>query len=1018
MKRDGGVGYADWVKSPMRIYISTDMYSYIVDAYNDGVIDFRCLVKWYSLCFEGVMPDWVYSHGVAEQHRLIWAPLRGVAGVRPPHTGFLAGACKVVYNSEVIGVEKFKGSLRQQLTEIEAGGERFVQRKLDLILSPNGKLNLSKGDRRFLRVLLPNTTTDLAMRVKVPPDVALACWHAAGHTGKPRCNVQTVRKLLRTWGIGGQMFSNLVMASLVNSDASHVVDRLVTTGLVARGIEYYVKVTKEIGEVVRRAGVGMCPMLGLTRRVSYHSLMYLQNLAGRFGFRELTSASDIEKRTVEGRYQYVFNGSIWSRTKFDEVAEAGMNDIAAAYAQGVAGRANWSVDDLIANLTLIGTSGSAPRADSAVVTLPDASVEQMGATKTSWLNDHMTAEYVMSLFSMRPHIRGTGVDKFEAGKQRLLLPGPVTHWLLESIALLGGEGRVYRSIPSVTLEVKNMEDLALMLTRMQMPTHGRKGIASDFADHNILHKYRRMAQQWLKMADAVDPGGAKELGVIWGRGDYLRFVAAACRWAAAALDDVAARSIRSGLLPGGDKDGYVRLVRGLWSGWRSTTFINTTFNEHYQKATQRSYANIYGKQPLMDYQILGDDMVGQVASEWKGLRFLEIIDYSGLDAQASKQMLSDNRLEYLRLMYEDGGTIWGNVNRAISGLVSGDGQTGVVRAGIATARAINESVNTVLRRSGTRDSESWRYTLVKYWATVEVGAFGSKRRVAPSQALLEASSAHGGMGCSRLGAAPTQLVGAVDLEPSRMNLRWLGRQLRAYGSAAAVSVMERTLHHSGMHLRSSTDAKHDHAANLAAGAIPDRVASAMRHDEWDRLAAWYDANRGCEGVPVVIDAEHRVRAMQLLQTIHPSSLPKGVWNPVDALAEAVAISMGPLAPAGIGPGDLRELNGARVNPIRALLNIGVPHAVSRLSHSVKMLGAKRVKRVLNGTFKLSVPSSGVVPVTHKVLVDYCLVAELGLNRFFLEKISDSEFQQYVTSYCYAVECAIVASNYWRPQLNY
>jgi hypothetical protein len=1007
------------VQHPVCVHITTEMYSYLVDAYKDNVISYSCLVKWYDLCFEGIMPDWVYSDGVLARHRLVWRGLRKVISKKPARTSFDIGVCKVVYNSDIRGCEKFRDVDIALRDEIVVSGEQWVSRKLDSILSAEGTLTISSGNRRFLRVLMPNSTTELAMRVKIPPDLALACWHAAGQANKARCSVQTVRRLLRTWGIGGQMFSCLLMTSLVNCDNSHVIDRLVASGVAERGIEYYVGVTKEISEVVRRAGIGMCPMLGLERRVSYHSLMYLQNEAGRFGFNELTSASDIEKRMVEGRYQYVYNGNVWSRSEFDRVAEAGMNDVATAYAQGVAGRANWTAEDLVANLTMIGTAGSAPRKDAPVVTLPDMNKEVMGATKTSWLNEHMNVEYIMSLFTMRPRIRGTGVDKYEAGKQRLLLPGPITHWLIESVALLGGEGRVYRSMPSVTLEVKNMEDLALMLTRLKMPSKGRVGVASDFADHNILHKYRRMIAQWLKMAEAVDPKGAGELGAVWGRGEYMKFVGAACRWAAAALDDVAARSVKKGLLPGGDREGYVRLVRGLWSGWRSTTFINTVFNEYYQRTTQASYNNMYGHKALNDYQILGDDMVGQVDNEWKGLRFLEIIDYSGLDAQAMKQMLSNNRLEYLRLMFEDGASVWGNANRAVSGMVSGDGQTGVVRAGMATARAINESVNTVMRRSGAVDCESWRYTLVRYWATVEVRRpDGTKRQVGPSQALLEASSAHGGMGCGRMGAAPKELVGAVDLEPSRMRLRWLGKQLKAHGSHAAVTVMSKLLHSKGLQLRSGEDAVSDHAFNLASGALPPKVQSAIRYDEWDRLAAWYDANRECRAMVLEVDDEHMARAARLLRSINPEALPKMVWNPVDVLAEAVAISMGPLAPAGVGPGDLRSSDKSRVNPIKALVKIGVPHAVNRLSHSIRLLGPARVKRVLSGAFKLSTPLSGVVPVTHKVLLDYCLVAELGFMRRQMKAMDDDEFQRYVTSYCYAVECAIVASNYWRPQLNY
>uniref|UniRef100_A0A2V0RI61 RdRp n=1 Tax=viral metagenome TaxID=1070528 RepID=A0A2V0RI61_9ZZZZ len=996
------------------------MYNYLLEAYGDGVIDYSCMRDWYELCFSGIMPDWMYRDGVKIRHRSVWASLRRKLASRPKYTTFENGKCKVVYNIDVKGGERFKTMIKEQRMRdnIMSMSESEVKRKLRSILAVDGTVTMSSTSRRFLRVLLPSCTTELATRCKITPDLALACWHASRTRGKSHCSVVTLWKLLTAWGIGGQMFSNLVMASLVNLDNCHVVECLVAQNWHRCGIEYYTTITKEVSEVARRSGVGDCPALHLDRTVSYHSLMYLQNLAGRFGYKELSSTDDIEKRTYEGRSQRTYSGGEWLRSRFDEIAEDGMHDVAVAYARGVSGRRDWSAEDFIANLTLIGTSGSAPTKEMSDVTMLDGTTERMGGTKTAWLNDKLTVQYLRQLFTAKPSIRGTGADKYECGKQRLLLPGPIQHWLLESIALLGGESRVYRENPHMTLEVRNMEELALLTTRLGFIARGGKGIASDFADHNILHKFRRMKDQWLRMAEVLDPGVSGLIDKAWGRGDYKQFAAAACRWAAAALDDVAARGKSVGSIPGGDRDGYVRLVRGLWSGWRSTTFINTTFNEHYQRTTIESFKRIYGREPLTEYHILGDDMAGGVRDEWSGLRFLEIIDFSGLDAQAMKQMLSNNRLEYLRLMYEDGASVWGNVNRAVSGLVSGDGQTSPVRAGLDTARAINESIHTVIRRSGCRDSESWRYTLVRYWATVEVGAKGNKRKVAPSQSLLEASSAHGGMGCGRLGAAPKELIGHVEMAPSTMDLRWLGRQLIRNGSKTAVSWMSQRLWGKGLKIRNTDVVEIDHAISLASGGLPNKVAAAIRHEQWDRLADWYDANRSIAASDVCMDEALYERAASRVRTMNPKSLPRSVWNPIDVLSEAVAISAGPLAPAGVGVNDFVTTKGKRMKPIAAIEAIGVPQAVRRLAHSVRLLGAERVQRVLRGDCKLSSPSSGMVPVTHRVIVDHCLVAELDDNRAVIRNMDDEELQRFVTSYSYAVEQAVVGNNYWRPQLNY
>lgn len=209
------VGYDDWVHKPMRMHLTKDMYNYLMECYSSGYLSYSNLYKWYDLCFEGVRPDWVYRDGVLLKHRSIWRGLRVILSDRPKETEFVDGVCKVVYNKDISGSERYKGSTAMQSVrdEIRAMTETQLKQQLRNIIDVDGNVSLGAGSRRFLRVLLPSSTTELGMRVKMPPDLALACWHAARKRGSSRCSANTLWKLLTTWGIGGQMFSNLVISS-------------------------------------------------------------------------------------------------------------------------------------------------------------------------------------------------------------------------------------------------------------------------------------------------------------------------------------------------------------------------------------------------------------------------------------------------------------------------------------------------------------------------------------------------------------------------------------------------------------------------------------------------------------------------------------------------------------------------------------------------------------------------------------------------------------------------------------
>lgn len=80
----------------------------------------------------------------------------------------------------------------------------------------------------------------------------------------------------------------------------------------------------------------------------------------------------------------------------------------------------------------------------------------------------------------------------------------------------------------------------------------------------------------------------------------LAQVIQAMLWATKALDDIKVKAEIDGRV--------ITLVRGLWSGWRSTTFINTVFNHVYGEILDVSERRATGIKPTVMRDVLGDDM--------------------------------------------------------------------------------------------------------------------------------------------------------------------------------------------------------------------------------------------------------------------------------------------------------------------------------------------------------------------------------------------------------------------------
>jgi hypothetical protein len=416
---------------------------------------------------------------------------------------------------------------------------------------------------------------------------------------------------------------------------------------------------------------------------------------------------------------------------------------------------------------------------------------------------------------------------------------------------------------------------------------------------------------------------------------------------------------------------FVKLVRGLWTGWRSTTFINTTNNVHYSHVVRRSFKRRYGFDPIQQQQVLGDDMAGVARSEWCALQYLHWLNLHGLEAQSAKQLISGNRTEFLRLIYTDGREIRGSLARAVSGLVSGDGQTEPVHSGPQTCYGLNDSIHRLIRRGADRQCvEKWRYDALLPWAKISYFEGNKRHAVVFNRNMLECHPMHGGCGCRPYGAVPLMDTEPHNLRMPQSRLRWITDQFRHTGSNLAAHFGGDRLRELGVHVKEK-QLQSAHALQLVVGALPASLASR----EWARTKKYYAAlsehfaQTTLEEVPM--DGEIAQQWGTILETVMYMVEARQTAHkpPMDDVAAVQALTQPELQ---VIPGAAQLIPGKGYEYVHNVLKIGPAAVAPAVGRLVAAFGIKMASRLIRGEVDLPAPLTGLIPSSHRALVDECL----------------------------------------------
>lgn len=244
---------------------------------------------------------------------------------------------------------------------------------------------------------------------------------------------------------------------------------------------------------------------------------------------------------------------------------------------------------------------------------------------------------IYAAFKAKPRELASASEKFENGKSRALYGVEPVHYILNTYATMGLEGLMSK-LDGCEKGSSSYKTYLNEFKRTSITAEKSKECTMfDFADFNRQHTPEAQAY----IFDSLAAQGT----VLKYHDDWV----AANKWIAKAKFN------QLFTIPNDNKTYHA--TQGMFSGTRSTDFINTILNMAYFKVASDYVAQQYGVFPESLYHVhQGDDVwISNTNKVWARLVYYTM-NQQGLVFQEKKQMFGPARGEYLRLLYTNGTT--------------------------------------------------------------------------------------------------------------------------------------------------------------------------------------------------------------------------------------------------------------------------------------------------------------------------------------------------------------------------
>nr|WKE35344.1 RNA-dependent RNA polymerase [Rhizoctonia zeae RNA virus 1] len=701
-------------------------------------------------------------------------------------------------------------------------------------------------------------------------------------------------------------------------------------GYLSHGVEFGVGSLKDMHEVVRRA---MVPPFGLGGHATEY--MYTQCLWGRYYNVLLADDGAIDARTkFPGVHTAPDDDGLQTYHMHKLTHAQALERHRAAIRHALADCRNLTVEEFHGSFLEVASSGSAASGKAELQHLDsDARFD-----KRVWLNE-LTTEQLLSIPSMPAEVFSNAVNKVELGKIRQLLPGPVWHWLAESIVMFRIEKNVFEADKYITLE----KTPKTLFQRFFARAHRHETLGADvvldmdYADFNITHMMSDMRDMYQLIGEEAR-AQADPLAGTFGTGNYAHYVAQLCDWLSECFYHMYMRA------DGGD--GLVHhLVRGLWSGWRTTQFLNTAMNSDYADQGVQSFIRLFGYRPFREAEGQGDDMDGIAVSMTAALLFVNVLQRNGHEMNGLKQLIGRTSSEYLRIT-STGGGVFGNLARSIGSFCSSDLQSNPIVSGPETVVGCSSAIETLIRRGmDIWAAEVLRDVCIEHFSAIDVYNPATHEvdtyRIGFDEANI--SGINGGLNVTRFGQVCPERAGHMDTSYKNVSSGTPIKGAKGEGIAALKRVVSKFLHTRGLQEAVAADVA-DAAARTTYEHMQDK--ETRREVDHDRKAAVIGYYKQCRAFkqlrPVELEPLDTALVLEMEAELHNIfDVRNGYYKHVEAhdiediVSNAIAAAVGPMR---ISPEVVHAMRDELDRPLTAV------QALEQLGGrgSGRLLGALRV----------------------------------------------------------------------------
>nr|QED21514.1 RNA-dependent RNA polymerase [Barrymore virus] len=353
--------------------------------------------------------------------------------------------------------------------------------------------------------------------------------------------------------------------------------------------------------------------------------------------------------------------------------------------------------------------------------------DKVKVAKRAWAETVPLDDLVNAFRTCPPREVARASEKFENGKSRAIYGVEPIHYIINTYATKGFEGRLH-NIPGLEKGATG-----LRLTQLE---HHRATLTADAEQHCSMLDYADFNRHHTPEAQAIL---FEELGSLGSE------VGACSDWQFANSWVAKAKYHMTATIPGRQRP--CKVVQGMFSGTKSTDLINTILNLAYFQMAQDFVETHYG--------VLAEDLyhVHQGDDVWLSNRnhlWARLIYYTmhqmGFIFQRSKQMFGEGRGEYLRVLYQ-GGHASGYLHRAIANFILRPLQNDSTQDPVAWANTIQEGVSTMCRRGLPISVAECIWTnAMNYWVRVRAHTMDKCGVRFPREAI-ELAAEQGGLGC-------------------------------------------------------------------------------------------------------------------------------------------------------------------------------------------------------------------------------------------------------------------------------